>query len=555
LRTGTVETLLREISDAEGFASGAPSLLRVVQREAQLFMHEGDRAGDLRWRRARVIATSVWFRQDAKVRGCRMAKDVPDDSPHMSTSLWAKADHAKGAVAVLLHDGSWVVPSCGDTPQGTSSMIEPGLSERTQAMYEADAATHVLALPTGSERELTGLVTVELMLGACRTAHPPFWLELVKRLQPLAEAPAALLATLPTEEAADIKIPEWAGRAMREVFHAIHGASLLEQSVMLSGPSGTGKSKIARELHERSRRKSGPFITVQTSTIPPTLFSSEMFGALAGAASGITRELPGLVHTAEGGTLFLDDVHKTPLDSQAALLELLETRSWRKLGSDKTQKSDIRFIAATSVDLEAEVRAGRFLPDLMYRLQIMVIDVPSMDRRRDEFAWWARRFAEDVHRGAGLPGEVSLAEDFLPALRQRPLPGNLRSLQSLVTSAYAKAATRSLPTGPALRAAHLPALTIPRHVDLIDKLEQAADAFIQEAKHRYDQGRSRLVYETDASVFKSIVLARAAAQMAPTDVIRVLGTDAQLANRNASKTLHAAEEAWASLRRRLQDED
>lgn len=202
-------------------------------------------------------------------------------------------------------------------------------------------------------------------------------------------------------------------------------------SVLLLGESGTGKELVARAVHDASTRAHKPFVPVDCSSLPESLFESELFGHERGAFTGANAARAGLVEAASGGTLFLDEVGDIPLPMQVKLLRLLETGTYRRVGSTELRHADLRVVAATHRDLEAMVAEGRFREDLYYRLATFPIHLPPLRARGDDVALLAQALLERVAPRAGL----RLSAAALQRLRAYPFPGNVRELRNLLERA------------------------------------------------------------------------------------------------------------------------
>jgi Nif-specific regulatory protein len=213
----------------------------------------------------------------------------------------------------------------------------------------------------------------------------------------------------------------------------------LNVSVLLTGETGTGKSQLARVVHDNSPRASGPFVELNCAALPEQLLESELFGALPGAHSTATKRVEGKVAAAQRGTLFLDEVGDLPLAAQAKLLQLLQSKQYYPLGSARPLVADVRLIAATNADLPTLVAERRFREDLFYRLQVLPLRVPSLAERREDVVELAEFFCESACKGHGLP-RVTLSPAALRAVETAAWPGNVRQLCNAVEAAAIRAA-------------------------------------------------------------------------------------------------------------------
>ena len=201
--------------------------------------------------------------------------------------------------------------------------------------------------------------------------------------------------------------------------------------VLLEGESGTGKELVANALHQASRRAAAPFIAVDCSGIPETLFESELFGHERGAFTGAVARKPGLVEAASGGTLFLDEVGEIPPTMQVKLLRLLESGTYRRIGTTEIRRADVRIVSATHRPLSAMVDAGTFRADLYYRLNIFPIRVPPLRERLPDVPLLAESLLARVAPGRGL----ELAPATLAYLATQPYRGNVRELRNILERA------------------------------------------------------------------------------------------------------------------------
>jgi NtrC-family two-component system response regulator AlgB len=213
--------------------------------------------------------------------------------------------------------------------------------------------------------------------------------------------------------------------------------------VLLRGENGTGKGVLARLLHATSARKDAPFVVVNCPTLTEDLLASEMFGHSRGAFTGAVRDQPGRVEAAEHGTLFLDEIGELPPSLQAKLLRFLQEKQFERVGETQTRTADVRVVAATNRDLEAEVKAGRFREDLLYRLNVIDVVVPPLRDRPEDILPLARQFLVFFSRAARKP-VPQLAAETERALLAYPWPGNVRELRNALERAVILSASHTL---------------------------------------------------------------------------------------------------------------
>jgi transcriptional regulator with PAS, ATPase and Fis domain len=201
-------------------------------------------------------------------------------------------------------------------------------------------------------------------------------------------------------------------------------------SVLVSGESGVGKEAIPRIIHSQSHRKHNPYIAVNCGAIPEGTIDSELFGHEKGSFTGATAARKGYFEEADGGTIFLDEVGELPLSTQVRLLRVLETGEFIKVGSSKAQKTDVRIVAATNVDLLGAIRKNKFREDLYYRLNTVEINIPPLRERQDDIHLIFRKFVADFSDKYHVP-QVRLTPDAVEMLRSFRWPGNIRQLRNL----------------------------------------------------------------------------------------------------------------------------
>jgi two-component system, NtrC family, response regulator AtoC len=226
---------------------------------------------------------------------------------------------------------------------------------------------------------------------------------------------------------------------MQEVLATVERVAATNSTVLLGGESGVGKDLIARLIHEKSRRASGPFIKINSTAIPETLLESELFGYEKGAFTGAVAAKPGKFELADKGTLFLDEIGDVPAATQVKLLRVLQEREFERLGGTRTIKVDVRLVAATNRDLRAALEDGTFREDLYYRLNVVPIDIPPLREHKEDIPDLVTLFLSRLASESGK--EVAgVTREAMRILLDHHWPGNVRELQNIVERAYALAA-------------------------------------------------------------------------------------------------------------------
>ena len=202
-------------------------------------------------------------------------------------------------------------------------------------------------------------------------------------------------------------------------------------SILVVGESGTGKENIPKIIHQNSKRKHNPYIAVNCGAIPEGTIDSELFGHEKGSFTGAYDSRKGYFEAADGGTIFLDEVGELPMASQARLLRVLENGEFIKVGSSKTQQTDVRIIAATNVNILEAVKNGTFREDLYYRLNTISIQLPPLRKRGDDVYLLFRKFAADFAEQYNTP-PIRLTDDAIEVLKDYSWPGNIRQLHNFV---------------------------------------------------------------------------------------------------------------------------
>ena len=230
---------------------------------------------------------------------------------------------------------------------------------------------------------------------------------------------------------------------MQEVLSTVERVAPTNSTILLGGESGVGKDLIARVIHEKSRRASGPFVKINSTAIPENLLESELFGYERGAFTGAATSKPGKFELADKGTLFLDEIGDVPPATQVKLLRVLQEREFERLGGTRTIKVDVRLLAATNRDLRAALEQGTFREDLYYRLNVVPIDIAPLRERKEDIPDLANLFLKRFSKDSGRDA-ASQVHGITPAAMQMLLshywPGNVRELQNVIERACALAA-------------------------------------------------------------------------------------------------------------------
>ena len=219
--------------------------------------------------------------------------------------------------------------------------------------------------------------------------------------------------------------------AMQKAIRTVKHVALSDVPILVRGETGSGKELVARIIHDRSRRREGPFVAVNCGGFTEDLFSSELFGHVRGAFTGAHADRPGRFGLAEAGTLFLDEIGEVPQKNQVELLRVLESHEYHPLGDPRVHQADVRIIAATNRNLEDAVAAGVFREDLYYRLNVVPIDVPPLRNRREDIPVLVETFFEESCRAYDQPLKKASPET-MGVLAGHSWPGNVRELRNVV---------------------------------------------------------------------------------------------------------------------------
>jgi DNA-binding NtrC family response regulator len=309
----------------------------------------------------------------------------------------------------------------------------------------AHAATHAPGVPV---IVLTAFGSLEAAIGAiragaydfvtkpCDKGHLRVVVERAVRHRALQVQVRQLSEALRRTAPLDDLIGESA--AMRRLQDTLMRVAGTDATVLVQGESGTGKELVARALHRHSPRSQGPFVAVNCAALPAPLLESELFGHVAGAFTDAKEPRTGLIREAEGGTLFLDEIGEMPLEMQVKLLRALQERTLRPVGAHREVPFDVRLVAATNRDLEAEVEAGRFREDLFYRINVVRLDTPPLRARDNDVLLLAQAFIEQASERLKKP-VTGLDPKAAQCLAAYAWPGNVRELENCIEGAVALA--------------------------------------------------------------------------------------------------------------------
>ena len=545
---GSLSALVAELGRGEHFEEAATHTLRRMLDVAQEAVASSRYAG-----KARLLRGLVHLRPGEAYRRLvswecgaeRASPAVPEEGAALLTSAtaWRSVVRYRCAVSIDVNLGSLEPHAESAEAEGDAALAEGrGFSSKeSRQRFLGRQASHVCVLPLRAPGGgVEGMISLEADCPAA-VGREFVWRERGEELQLLADVAAPYLLSLPARPVAAVEVDALlpvVGATMAGLLPMLRVFAQQEETLLVSGPTGAGKSRLARWCHERSGRGAAPFEALDLVTVPEELQMAELFGWKKGAFTGAVRDNAGSVARAEGGTLFIDEIDKLSLKAQAGLLHLLEERTYRPLGEGAGEKrAEVRFIIGTNADLLGAVRAGRFREDLYYRVNVLPVRMPPLDERRDEIALWARYMVERRHRERGASGGARLTEGAERVLSASSWPGNLRQLDNIVRRAYTLAMVGQGGTGEVVLEERHAAQALsyegaPGGKPLVEALKGAAQAFVQEAQRR--EG----VMDLDlADAFRGFVLGTAVRQLGRDEAFRVLGRESLVRNRNHHKAL------------------
>ncbi len=281
--------------------------------------------------------------------------------------------------------------------------------------------------------------------------------------------------------------------AFQKIFAILPDVAESDSTVLIEGPSGSGKELLARAIHNLSHRSKRPYIVVNCGALPPSLFESELFGYKRGAFTDARQDKPGRITLAEGGTIFLDEIGDLPPETQMKLLRLLQEREYHPLGGVETLQADVRIVAATNRDLPLLVSQGRFRDDLYFRLAVVRLSIPPLRQRREDIPYLVDHFVQrfNAKKGKGIQG---VSDEVMELLMRHELPGNVRQLENVIEHAFvlcreSHIQLHHLPDD-FREGVHTPGEEAPAPADATPLEESEADA-IRRALRRHDGHRAR----------------------------------------------------------------
>ena len=436
-----------------------------------------------------------------------------------SANVWRWVSEHRTAVSIDVKMSmlrTWLPEGASEPEKLRTSTGLPGAETRKRMIAREVTHVYVVPLRIPPRGNVIGMISLEAQLqaapgtdfiwGDCRTA-----LDLIASVAApyLHMLPLAPNAELPTDSLAPVISP-----CTASMMRILSVFSQQEETLLLNGATGVGKSRLARWCHAQSPRRDQAFETVRLLSVPDDLQMAEFMGWRRGAFTGAVRDTPGALARAAKGTLYIDEIDKLSLKAQAGLLHVLEDRRYRPLGDNEgEQRVDVRFIVSTNVDLYAAVRAGRFREDLYYRINVLPVRLPTLEERLDELPAWAEYMFHRRHLEAGGAGTPRITQEAMELLRRTPWPGNLRQLDNIVRRGFAVmlADRGDSASHPTLLRQHVEqALGYeprPETRGLVQSMWQVAHAFVDEVERR-EGSTSRLPLDL-ADAFRGLVLGAA----------------------------------------------
>lgn len=563
----TLTQLVKRLASATTFEHAAGATLRATLDCAAEALRTSRFAAD-----GRVLRAMVHLRPDdgyvrlvaleagAEERpGCRVGESA--HLPSATAWRWVTSKHAPVAVDVTLQLVTVLGDKGASSPEGGG---EPVDLQGSRLKLEGRDVTHLLGVPMRRpDGRVEGMIVVE---AACRDAigDPFVWEACAPALQLLATVAAPFLLSLPVTEVTPTEPDQYLpiiGASMQSLVEMLRIFARQEETILLGGPTGAGKTRLARWCHEQSGRAGQPFEVLDLSTVPEELQMGELFGWKRGAFTGAEKNTLGAIARAEKGTLFIDEIDKLSLKAQAGLLRVLEDKRYRPLGegaSDRT--ANVRYVIGTNADIFSLVPKGQFREDLYYRINVLPVRIPALAARSDEIIPWARYMLARRHETGGGAGAADLADDAAKRLLAQPWPGNLRQLDNIVRRAYALSLVeQGQSDGVRITLEHVERSLAyegkPGQNRTLELMEQAADAFVTQAE-RAAEGSKKLDMD-HAEAFKGMVIEAARKRLGQEEreAVRrafvLLGKEATVESRNQAAVYRREMEKLEAARKEL----
>lgn len=538
-------SLVTRLRDASSFEDAAKALLQSMRESASRGLSSNTSIRNAKLMRAVVhLRPPEGYQRIFGIDGVS-GVEIEGTGYLSSSTLWHWIVEHRAPVSVDVVVGlTYVHQTEGMTSANPSMMADvalgPGSQTRDRLLEREASHVHVVPLraPGG---QVFGLVTLE---ARCRgaTGVPTIWEACREALEMFASVAGPFIGTLPPraiEKASTDALLPVVGRMTAGIIEVVRVFAEQEETVLIGGPTGVGKSRLARWCHEQSARKGRRFEVLDLSTVPETLQLAELFGWKRGAFTGAVKDSMGAMGRAADGTLFIDEIQNLSPKAQVGLLRVLEERRYRVIGDETGERhANVRFIIGTNEDLRAAVSSGKLREDLYYRINVLPVRLPPLSERMDEIPLWAEYMLLRRHAESNVATPVRLDPEAGALLAKLPWPGNLRQLDNIVRRAYVMALAELRGTSNVILLArrHFErALAYdrgPGQMPLLNQFWEVAKQFVEETERREKTDEPKLTLETIASI-QGLALAAAVARVGGRDeAFRLLGQDQLMKNRN-----------------------